>query len=224
MFKRRGLYFQANHDGGTGGDPDAEAKAKADADAKAKADADAQAEKKEKDFEAWLAKQPADIQKLYEDQVGNLKGALEKERRANKDAGKMQKRLEEFEAAEAKRKEEQMTKEQLLEKKAADAEAAKLKVEQELESERKRNAVTATAASLGFTDPEDAYTLADLSEIERGKDGKFTGIKEALEALAKSKPYLLNKNGKGDGLGNSFKKLKKPEGETQKVAGPAVRL
>lgn len=222
MFKRRGLYFQS--DPGGGGDPDAESKAKADADAKAKADADAES-KKSSDFEAWLAKQPEDVRKLYEDQVGNLKGALDKERKANKDAAKMQKKLEEFEAAEKKRAEEQMSKEQLLEKKAADAEAGKLKVEQELETERKKNAVIAMATSLGFTDPDDAFTLADLSEIERGADGKWSGIKESLEALAKAKPYLLNnKNGKGDGLGNVTRKTKKPESEGQKVAGPAVRF
>jgi len=47
-------------------------------------------------------------------------------------------------------------------------------------------------------DPEAALALADLSNVVIGEDGKVTGLKEALEALAKSKPFLLAEEDGGD--------------------------
>lgn len=44
-------------------------------------------------------------------------------------------------------------------------------------------------------DPEAALALADLSNVVIGEDGKVTGLKEALEALSKSKPFLLAEEG-----------------------------
>lgn len=39
--------------------------------------------------------------------------------------------------------------------------------------------------------PDAALRLADLSSVKISDDGKVTGLKEALEALAESDPYLL---------------------------------
>lgn len=50
--------------------------------------------------------------------------------------------------------------------------------------------VRAVAGQMGFRDLGDAQ-LADLSEVEIADDGDVKGVKEALEALAKAKPYLL---------------------------------
>lgn len=53
--------------------------------------------------------------------------------------------------------------------------------------------IRATAATLGFSDPQDAIALfGDISKVEitdDGPDGK--AIKDRLEEIAKDKPYLL---------------------------------
>lgn len=50
------------------------------------------------------------------------------------------------------------------------------------------------ANSHSWHDAADALRLADLSEVEIDpEDGSVTGIKEALDALAKSKPHLIKK-------------------------------
>lgn len=58
-----------------------------------------------------------------------------------------------------------------------------------------------------WVDAEAALRLVDLSEVEIKDDGTVKGLKEALEALAKAKPYLVKpkdeeakgKKGKGKG-------------------------
>lgn len=47
------------------------------------------------------------------------------------------------------------------------------------------------AAQMGFMNPDDAYALAELDAVEIGETGEIEGVKKALEALAKDKPYLL---------------------------------
>lgn len=44
-----------------------------------------------------------------------------------------------------------------------------------------------------WENPKAALKLADLSEVEIDDEGNVTGLKEALDALAKSDPYLLSK-------------------------------
>ena len=45
-----------------------------------------------------------------------------------------------------------------------------------------------------WANPRTALRLADLNEVEIDDDGNVTGLKEALDALAKSDPYLLRKD------------------------------
>lgn len=55
----------------------------------------------------------------------------------------------------------------------------------------KKAEVRIQAAQLGFTNPEDAYHLADLSAVDVDADGNVKGVDEALKELVKTKPYLL---------------------------------
>ncbi len=57
--------------------------------------------------------------------------------------------------------------------------------------------------SYAWQSPEVALRLADLSMVEIDKDGKATGLKAALDKLAKDNPFLLKpKEGEsGDGKG-----------------------
>lgn len=77
------------------------------------------------------------------------------------------------------------------------------------ESDRKglvlREAVTRSAARLGFADPLDAFRLLDQTEIDWNRDGEPQGVVKALEALLKAKPYLASAQARptGDGGGGS---------------------
>lgn len=78
------------------------------------------------------------------------------------------------------------------------------KAEQEVKSAKdaaNRVLITAEikvlAIKSGFHDPEDVVALADRSQITVNDQGKVTGAKEAVEALAKAKPHLLGKGGGG---------------------------
>lgn len=47
------------------------------------------------------------------------------------------------------------------------------------------------AAQMGFRNADIAYAAADLSAVDIGEDGEVSGVKDALESLAKAEPYLV---------------------------------
>ncbi len=93
-----------------------------------------------------------------------------------------------------------------LEKAAKEAEEAKLKEQgewQKLAESKDQELSTlqgavinaeirAQAAALGAVNPNIVANALDLSGIEVGKDGNLTGVKEAIESLKESDPYLFN--------------------------------
>ena len=74
---------------------------------------------------------------------------------------------------------------------AAKAEEDRLRFETTANERLIRGEVKGEAGAMGFVDPEAAYLLLDRSEVAIGDAGEVTGVKEALEALAKAKPYLV---------------------------------
>lgn len=87
-------------------------------------------------------------------------------------------------------------------KKAAMSEAERLKAEKE-EAEKNaaaaveranlrliRSEVVSQAAKLNIVDPDAAYMLMDKTDVKVEDDDTVVGVKEALQALIKSKPYL----------------------------------
>jgi hypothetical protein len=97
-------------------------------------------------------------------------------------------------------------------KKAAMSETEKLKAAKEEAEARAAKAlaeaneilvraeVKATAAEMGLVDGDAAYALVDRDSIEL-KDGKVKGVKEALEALVKARPWLQGER-KGGPVGS----------------------
>lgn len=61
------------------------------------------------------------------------------------------------------------------------------------------------AQASGFADYTDAVALVDRSTVEVDKDGNISGVKEAVEALAKAKPHLVGekKPAGSDGSGGN---------------------
>ena len=54
-----------------------------------------------------------------------------------------------------------------------------------------KSVVLSRAAELGFQHSEDAWSLLNLADLELKDDGTVEGLNEALQKLAKQKPYLL---------------------------------
>jgi len=137
-------------------------------------------------FDAWLEKQPAEIKALYEAHTGGLKSALQKERDARK------KQDEDVKAAEAKRKQAELSELDQLKAKIADSEKAKVDAEARANDALIRHAVEMAATRMKFHRPEVAYQLLDLAEVSIGDDGKVVGVDEALKKLVKDNAYLVN--------------------------------
>ena len=60
-----------------------------------------------------------------------------------------------------------------------------------------RAEMRALGAELGVVDADVMWQLADLSKAQIADDGKVTGVKEAIEALLKDKPFLKAAAGAG---------------------------
>jgi len=138
------------------------------------------------DFAAWLAAQPAEVQSGLEGHIAGLKSALDKER------ARAKKMTDEQAAADAKRKEAEMTEAQKWQTKAGEQEKAKLELEQRLNAAMIRVAFQAEAAKAGCRSDrlDAAYKLLDLSEVEIAED-EVKGMGEAIKKLAKALPELF---------------------------------
>jgi len=97
-----------------------------------------------------------------------------------------------------KLKDAQLSESEKLKKRIADMEQAQAdwdaqaKVrEMEINEKLLRAEVRVLATSLGFIDPDEAWKLADLTEVTFADDGTIEGVKKPLDVLAKEKPHLL---------------------------------
>jgi len=107
--------------------------------------------------------------------------------RAKKDADK---------ALEDERKKAQMTEAERLKAAKDEAEAKAEKALATANEVLVRAEVKSIAADMGLVDGDAAYALIDRDSVEL-KDGKVKGVKEALEALVKEKPWIKKGEAKG---------------------------
>ena len=121
-------------------------------------------------------------------ELASLRAAL---KAANAESATRRKKLDELEAAEEERKAAQLSEVEKAKKAQADAEAKAVATEERLRTAAIRSAVAMEAARLSFYDPEDAFRLADLAEVQVADDGTVTGVDNALKALTKAKPHLV---------------------------------
>ena len=128
----------------------------------------------------------AQLERLKAEQVSTA-AALKK---ANAEAAQRRKQIEAYEAAEAQRKQAEMTE---IEKAQAQAEQARKQYEALRAQSRQvaaESAIINEAAKLNFSDPADAVTLL-FAAVEFDENGKPVNVQEAVKALSESKPYLL---------------------------------
>lgn len=129
-------------------------------------------------------------------ELASLRAAL---RAANAESMTRRKKLDELEAAEEERKAAQLSEVEKARKAQADAEAKAMATEERLRTAAIRSAVVLAASKANFYDPEDAFRLADLAEVQVADDGTVTGVDNALKALTKAKPHLVKTtNGGGE--------------------------
>lgn len=62
--------------------------------------------------------------------------------------------------------------------------------------------VKAACSELGIVDPDAAFALMDKESVTLKDDGEVEGVKEALAALIKAKPYLVAQKGNVGGPSN----------------------
>lgn len=96
------------------------------------------------------------------------------------------------------RDEAQLSEQQKLEKNYADLQRSHEEYKTEVQSKLIRSEIRTAAADLGFTDPADAISLINRSELEYDDDGVPSNAKALLEKLAKAKPYLLKSTGQSN--------------------------
>lgn len=145
----------------------------------------------------------ADVDRILNERLPRAEEAANKklfEQYGVKDAAELKAKIDKA----AELEQAQMTELQKAQKAAKDAqdllEAEKKKAtdaEAKAQETAMRSEVLLAAAT--FNDPADAWQYVDRSKITVEADGKFKGVKEAVEAVAKAKPYLLKPQGTGHG-------------------------
>lgn len=134
-----------------------------------------------------LTTQPTETVDSLKAQVARLESAVKD---ANRESASRRKRLDELEAAEAKRAQESLSETDRLKAQLADAQRSAALAQEESARTVVRSVVVAQAAAMNFADPNDAYGLIDLANISINEDGKVVGVEDALKKLAEAKPYL----------------------------------
>lgn len=149
-------------------------------------------------------KEPAEPAKTFtQDELDRIVAErIARERKKFADYDDLKTKLTAFEQAEEERKKAEMTEKERLEAEKAEAakraEEAEGKAQAALEAANQRlirSEFRLMARSDEFKIRPDALDaalkLADLSAVKVDEDGNVSGVKEALEALIKSSPYLI---------------------------------
>ncbi|NPV85997.1 MAG: hypothetical protein HPY45_08325 [Anaerolineae bacterium] len=111
-------------------------------------------------------------------------------RKLRAEAAEYRKRLRELESKVKADEEAKMTEQERLQKRLAELERKEIEYQQSLQARTLEYEVKLHAARLGVVDPEAAYRLLDLKQIEFDEDGKPANLEKVLKELVAKKPYL----------------------------------
>lgn len=127
-----------------------------------------------------------DSKTFTQDDVDRIvRDRLRRERERIADLESKAKRWDEFEQS-------QKSELELAQERLAQSEARAAALESQFRDAMVRNEIVSSATYAGFMNPQDAIRMIeDYGTITFDDSGKPVGIKEAVEALAKDKPYLL---------------------------------
>lgn len=118
--------------------------------------------------------------------------SLEEAKKLRAESNSLRRRLKELEDRTKADEDAKLSETERLTKRAAELEQQLADRDRALRERAVRYATVATAARLGFADPEDAIRLIDQDAIEFDDAGDARNIGDLLGALAKAKPYLLS--------------------------------
>lgn len=126
-----------------------------------------------------------------EDLAAELARAREALKAANNEAAQRRRKLDEYEAAEQKRREAELSETEKLTKRLQDAETARQQAITTANDRLIRAAFIAEAATAGVEFPADAFALADRSNVTVDESGNVSGVTEAVKALVDAKRLPL---------------------------------
>jgi hypothetical protein len=104
---------------------------------------------------------------------------------------KTKKELETFKQADEQRKTSDLSETEKANKRATEAEAERDRVKAEAKTERLQNRFEAAALKAGVVDPDAAFKLADLSDVEWDENGKPIGLDAIIKDLKAARPFLF---------------------------------
>ena len=141
---------------------------------------------------------------------------------ANKEAADRRKRLEQLEAAEAERQAAAMTETDRLKAEIEQANTRAAQADERAKRTLIRAACVAEAAKAGVSYPEDVHRLADLSGVDVDDSGAVTGVADAVKALVDAgrvplsgKPQAPNLDGGAGGGDRSKAQVKLTQDELE---------
>lgn len=112
-------------------------------------------------------------------------------RKLRAEAAEYRKRLRELESKVKADEEAKMTEQERLQKRLAELERKETEYQMALQARTLEYEVKLHAARLGVVDPDAAYRLLDLKQIEFDEDGKPTNLEKVLKELVAKKSYLV---------------------------------
>lgn len=112
-------------------------------------------------------------------------------RKLRAEAAEHRKRLRELEGKVKADEEAKMTEQEKLQKRLAELERKETEYQQALQARTLEYEVKLHAARLGVVDPEAAYRLLDLKQIEFDEDGKPVNLEKVMKDLIAKKTYLV---------------------------------
>ena len=112
-------------------------------------------------------------------------------KKANGEAAANRKALQAFQDAEAKRKEAEMTEVEKLNARIVEMTKQQEADQQSIRETRLNAAIDVQAKTLKYRKVEEARALIKRGALEYGDDGQWSGVDEALKALAKDSPHLI---------------------------------
>lgn len=123
--------------------------------------------------------------------VTELQQAREALKAANREAAQRRIKLDEYEKAEQTRKESELSEMDKLNRRLAEAEQQRQQALQTANDRLIKAAFVAEAAKHGVEYPEDAFLLADKSNVAVDDSGNVTGVAETVKTLVDGKRLPL---------------------------------
>lgn len=112
-------------------------------------------------------------------------------RKLRAEAAEYRKRLRELESKVKADEEAKMTEQEKLQKRLAELERKESEYQRALQERVLEYEVKLHATRLGIVDPNDAYRLLDLAQVEFDDEGKPVNVDKVLKELIAQKPWLV---------------------------------